>query len=149
VKLPRSLKQSIKKYNFRFTVNNAFEEVISACADREETWISDEIIENYLKLHHMGHAHSVETYIDDELAGGLYGVSLGGAFFGESMFNNISDASKAAFYHLVKRLKLKGFILLDSQYINEHTKMLGAIEVPRDFYLKQLTRALTLPVDFD
>lgn len=148
IKTPRSIKQFISKNNFSFTINKDFKKVITLCADRDDTWISDEIIAAFVQLHNIGYAHSVETWIDKELVGGLYGVSIGAAFFGESMFNNIPNASKSAFYYLVNYIKSRNFILLDTQYINHHTAMLGAIEIPRIQYLKILRKAIEIPVNF-
>lgn len=112
------------------------------CANRPDTWINDVLINSYINLHHLGYAHSVETFKDGLLVGGLYGVAIGAAFFGESMFSLVSNASKVAFYHLIEHLKARNFILLDSQFINEHTKMLGAIEIPRYQYIKILKHAV-------
>lgn len=148
IKTPRSIKQFISKNNFSFTINKDFKKVITLCADRDDTWISDEIIAAFVQLHNLGYAHSVETWIDTELVGGLYGVSIGAAFFGESMFNHIPNASKSAFYYLVNYIKSRNFILLDTQYINHHTAMLGAIEIPRIQYLKILRKAIEIPVNF-
>ena len=145
---PRSVLQSIRKQNFQFKISQNFEAVVIACSNRDSTWINDEIIEAYIKLNREGWAHSVETYSDGELAGGLYGVVIGGAFFGESMFTIINNASKAAFFHLVSHLKKQGFALLDSQYINDHTKMLGAVEIPKYMYMKLLDFAINLNCNF-
>ncbi len=142
---PRSLRQYFKKHPMEFRVDTNFEYIIKKCADRAETWISPEIIDAYIAFHYMGFAHSVETYMDGKIVGGLYGVTLGGAFFGESMFSEVSNASKAAFYFLAYRLMERGFILLDSQYLNEFTQSLGAVEIPKATYLKILHRALMLP----
>ncbi len=149
VKIPRSMRQILKKRNFDFTFNHDFELVIRKCADREETWINDEIIQTYVDLNRSGYAQSVETWQDGRIVGGLYGVSIGGAFFGESMFNSVSDASKAAYYALIKRLIERNFVLLDSQYINPHTEMFGAIEISRDYYIGLLRKAIKLPCKFD
>ncbi len=149
VKIPRTVKQRIKRENWDFHFNTSFERVIRLCSDREETWINEEIIQTYTELHYYGYAHSIETWGGHKLVGGLYGVTIGGAFFGESMFNLVSDASKAAFYALIERLKERNFVLLDSQYINPHTKMLGAIELPRIYYLQLLKKAIKLPCKFD
>jgi leucyl/phenylalanyl-tRNA---protein transferase len=146
--MPRSLRQFLKKYNFEYTVNNNFSAVIEYCSYRNDTWINDEIIEAYIKLNEAGYAHSVETWFEGELIGGLYGVSIGGAFFGESMFNLVDNASKAAFYYLVERLKNLNFLLLDSHYLNNHTKNLGAIEIPKFLYLIILKKAMELPCSF-
>lgn len=144
----KSLKQSIKKYEFEFTKNRDFEYVIRACSDRDDTWISEDIIENYTKLNKMGFAHSIECWSKDEIVGGLYGISIGGAFFGESMFNHLTDAAKASFHYLIDLLKRKNFILLDSQYINPFTKQLGAIEISKSEYLDKLSKALSIPIRF-
>lgn len=141
-KMPRSLKKTIQKENFKFTINADFEFVIRACSQRDETWINDEIIEVYNEVHKMGFAHSVETWKDGKIVGGLYGVCISKAFFGESMFTNVSGASKAAFYYLIDFLKQNNFELLDTQFINEHTEKLGAIEIPRNIYLTILDFAL-------
>lgn len=148
IKKPKSLLKSSRKKGFQYSVNADFEFVIRACADREDTWISEDIINIYKDLHENGHAHSVETWMNDEIVGGLYGLAIGGAFFGESMFNTESDAAKASFYYLVEHLKMRGFILLDSQYINPFTEQLGAIEISRENYLSLLKESLILPVSF-
>jgi len=148
VKMPRSLRQSLRKNNFSFTVDACFDRVIKECANRTDTWISKEIIDSYIVLHRFKHAHSVETWKDGELAGGLYGVALGGAFFGESMFSFITNASKSAFYFLVYKLKESGYILLDSQYLNEFTESLGAVEIPKSLYLGILRNAIEMPLKF-
>ena len=148
IKMPRSIRQFIRKFGVRFEVNRDFEAVINYCANRSYTWISQEIIDAYIDLHKLGYAHSVETYIDGKLVGGLYGVAIGGAFFGESMFNIVSNGSKAAFYYLVARLRERGYILLDSQYMNDFTKSLGAIEIHEILYFKLLKRALELDCKF-
>jgi leucyl/phenylalanyl-tRNA--protein transferase len=142
------LKQAIRKENFTFRIDSAFEDVIVNCSQRADTWINEEIIFAYTSLYNLGYAHSVETYKNEDLVGGLYGVSIGGAFFGESMFSSVSNASKAAFYHLVDHLKNKKFILLDSQYLNDHTASLGAIEIRKIQYLNMLNIAVNLPVSF-
>lgn len=141
-KISRSLKQVIKKKFFEIKINIAFRQVIEACADRKETWISQEIIESYLNLHKLGYAHSVETWYKDELVGGLYGVALGSAFFGESMFSRKKDASKVALVALVDILKQNNFVLLDTQYITPHLRRFGAIQITRDEYLKVLSEAI-------
>lgn len=149
VKISRSLRKVITRKEFDITVNNAFEDVIQHCADREDTWINDEIIESYTHLHHLGYAHSVETWHEGKLVGGLYGVAIGGAFFGESMFSHRSNASKVAFANLAHRLNERGFRLLDTQYINDFTASLGAIEIPDVVYHMLLTDALAAPSTFD
>jgi leucyl/phenylalanyl-tRNA---protein transferase len=146
--VPRSLGRVIRKQTFEVRVNEDFGGVIRACADREETWISPEIVDAYIRLHHAGKAHSVEAYAEGELAGGLYGVSLGGAFMGESMFSRMPDASKVCLVHLVERLKSRGYVLLDCQIQNDHLARLGAIEIPEREYLRRLERALVLDRSF-
>lgn len=147
--MPRSLRQRIRKGDYEIKIDTCFQTVMDRCADRGEgTWISDDITEAYCKLHDMGHAHSVETFYGDELAGGLYGVSLGGAFFGESMFTDLTDGSKLALAALVERMKQRGLRLLDIQFITPHLLRFGAKEVPRAEYLRQLEHALSLEVTF-
>jgi leucyl/phenylalanyl-tRNA---protein transferase len=147
-KKPKSLRRSEEKYEFEYRIDTCFRTVMEKCSEREDTWISEEIIETYMQLHYLGMAHSVETFEDDILVGGLYGVSIGGAFFGESMFNNVTDASKGAFFYLIERLKKRNFLLLDSQYINPFTKQLGAIEVSYSDYTKRLIKAINLHTSF-
>ena len=136
----------MRQGTYRVTINTCFERVINACAQTPRkdgnTWINPIIIENYCKLHQMGHAHSVEVWKDDALVGGLYGISLGRAFFGESMFSTARDASKVALVHLVARLVKQGYMLLDAQFINDHLKQFGIIEIPRDEYQGFLRLAL-------
>jgi leucyl/phenylalanyl-tRNA--protein transferase len=119
-----------------------------ACAKREETWISEAIIESYVQLHHAGIAHSVETWKDGILVGGLYGVAIRGAFFGESMFSKMKDASKVALVHLVMRLREKGYTLLDTQFATPHLQRFGAREIPRAEYLQRLEESLNIPCSF-
>ncbi len=139
----------LRNRELRCTVDQAFEEVIEHCATvHGESWINSRIIETYSALHHMGHAHSVETWQGDQLVGGLYGVSLSGAFFGESMFSLVPNGSKAAFYHLVEHLKERGFLLFDTQFLNDHTASLGAIEIPQAAFSTMLARALSSPISF-
>lgn len=144
IKPSHSTKKILKRAIFEVQFDTCFECVIIGCSNRPDSWINDVIINSYINLHKLGFAHSVETYKDGKLVGGLYGVAIGGAFFGESMFSLISNASKVAFYHLIEHLKKKGFVLLDSQFINEHTKLLGAIEIPMYQYLKILKHAVSL-----
>lgn len=145
--LSRSLAKTLKSDRFQVTVDTAFERVISACAEetdgRPGTWINGQIEAACRELHTRGHAHSVETWHDGVLVGGLYGIKLGGAFFGESMFSRMRDASKVALAHLVARLRVGGFTLLDCQFITDHLASLGAIEIPRDDYVALLDGALT------
>ncbi|MBX2990861.1 MAG: leucyl/phenylalanyl-tRNA--protein transferase [Bacteroidetes bacterium] len=147
-KVSRSLKQDIRKKEFEIRIDTAFEEVMRYCSDREDTWISEEIIAAYTKLNDAGFAHSVETWFRGSLVGGLYGVAIRGAFFGESMFSLLKNASKVALFHLVERMKAGKFILLDSQYMTEHLRSLGAIEIPRSTYLNLLSKALAIETKF-
>jgi len=136
------LRSFIRSRGYRCTIDHRFEAVMRACADRESTWITGDMIEAYTELHHQGKAHSVETWQGDALIGGIYGVSIGAAFFGESMFSHADNASKAAFHHLVDHLRAQGFILFDSQYINDHTRSLGAMEIPRAAFRSLLALAV-------
>lgn len=142
----RSLQKAIKHSTLTIRVDTAFESVMAGCAaeapDRPSTWINATIRTLYTELHRMGHAHSVEAFEGDELVGGLYGVSLGSAFFGESMFSRRTNASKICLVHLVERLKANGFRLLDTQFTTEHLKTFGAIDVPKEDYLKLLAGAM-------
>ena len=137
-----SLRRTIRSGEFDVTCDRDFAGVIAACADREETWINAEIERAMLALNASGHAHSIEAWRDGELAGGLYGVNLGRAFFGESMFSRRTDASKVALAWLVARLKAGNFTLLDCQFMTEHLKSLGAIDVSRETYVELLAAAL-------
>jgi leucyl/phenylalanyl-tRNA--protein transferase len=147
-----SLQKVLRREQFTHTADRAFEQVIRACAasvaGRRDTWINAQIEDAYIRLHGLGHAHSVECWADGELAGGLYGVRIGGAFFGESMFTRRRDASKAAMAHLVARLRVGGFALLDCQFLTPHLATLGAVEVTRELYLEWLSSALALEADF-
>lgn len=147
--ITRSLRLTVKKEPFKILLNRDFERVMRECAQREETWISEEIIQSYVELRRLGCAHSVECWEDNELAGGLYGVALGGAFFGESMFSRKRDASKVALVHLVQRLNEKGYLLLDTQFITPHLHGFGAVEIPRHEYLKRLKVAIQKECRFD
>lgn len=140
--ISRRLARTLRSGRFVVAINRDFEATIRACADRPETWISEEIIAVYCELHRLGLAHSVETYRDDALVGGLYGVALGGAFFGESMFSRATDASKVAFAVLCQRLRERGFTLLDAQFMTPHLASLGARLVSRAEYLRLLREAL-------
>jgi len=148
IKVPRSMISFIRKNSFKITINYDFKYVINQCVQREDTWISDDIIRAYLELHEIGYAHSIEVWREEKIAGGLYGVAFGGIFFGESMFNLLPNYSKIAFYFLVGHLKQQGFVLLDSQYINPFTKQLGAIEISREEYMKRLEYAISLQRNF-
>lgn len=147
-RIPRSLKILLRKQPFEIRLNQAFEEVMRRCAGRAETWISGEIIQSYCELHRLGFAHSVECWKDETLAGGLYGVAIGGAFFGESMFSMERDASKVALVHLVQRLRERGFDLLDTQFTTPHLARFGAKEIPKKEYLKKLAAALKKQTSF-
>ena len=144
VHVPRSLRRTIASGVFDVRVNTDFAAVIRACAERDETWISDDIERVYTELHQYGYAHSVESWRDGELAGGLYGVAVGGAFFGESMFSRVTDASKVALVALVERLREREFVLLDTQWVTPHLARFGAIEIPRAAYERRLAAALQL-----
>lgn len=144
--VPRSLAKKVRRKIFDIRINTAFARVIEACAqateDRPTTWINPLILTLYQELHRMGYTHSVEAWQGDELVGGLYGVSLGSAFFGESMFSRQTDASKVCLVHLVSRLRSRGFTLLDTQFTTDHLKNFGAIDVPRKEYEKLLDAAM-------
>lgn len=148
LRVSKSLARVVRKGTYEIRFDHDFEAVIRACADREETWINAEIIRAFVRFHEAGKAHSVEAYEDDELAGGLYGVALGGAFMGESMFSRRRDASKVCLVHLVERLKERGYVLLDCQIQNDHLARLGAVEIPESEYLKRLEHALSLDRTF-
>jgi leucyl/phenylalanyl-tRNA--protein transferase len=147
--ISKSLAKTIKRAPFDIRYDTAFEDVMKGCAapapDRPTTWINAKILSLYATLHKMGHAHSVEAWDGDELVGGLYGVSLGSAFFGESMFSRRTDASKICLVHLVERLRKRGFKLLDTQFTTEHLKSFGAVDVPKTRYEKMLARAIASP----
>ncbi len=144
----RSLRNILNRGLFEVRINSDFEAVMRGCAENRETWISEDIIDWYCRIHLLGYAHSVETWYEGRLAGGLYGVSIGGAFFGESMFSRQSNASKVALHYLITRLRAKGFILLDTQFITGHLEWMGAVEIPRKEYLKLLSKAIHLDADF-
>jgi leucyl/phenylalanyl-tRNA---protein transferase len=142
--VPRRLARLTRQAGFDLAIDTAFEAVMRACAERPEdgSWISEEIVDSYAALFRLGLAHSVEVRQDGVLVGGLYGVHLGGAFFGESMFHRVRDASKVALVALVDRLSRRGFTLLDTQWVTPHLIQFGAIEIPRDDYLRRLASAL-------
>jgi leucyl/phenylalanyl-tRNA--protein transferase len=141
----RSLRPIINQGVFEVKINQNFEMVMRGCAaprkDETETWISEGIIKAYTELHHLGFAHSIECYQNDQLVGGLYGVALGAAFFGESMFHTVSNASKVAFHYLIQILRQRSYHLLDTQFTNENVDRYGAVEIPREEYLKRLRKA--------
>jgi leucyl/phenylalanyl-tRNA--protein transferase len=140
--VPHGLKRIIKKGTFEVRINTAFPEVMSGCARRKETWINPVIRDSYVNLHRLGLAHSVETWLGNRLVGGLYGVAVGAAFFGESMFHEVTDASKVALYELVQRLRERSFTLLDTQWTTPHLAKFGAYEIPRRVYLERLKAAI-------
>ncbi len=143
-KASRSLRAVVRQGKFHITINRAFDDVLEQCADRGDgTWISPEIQQAYSTLHRLGFAHSVETWQGESLAGGLYGVTLGGAFFGESMFHCVTDASKVALFHLVERLRERRFVLLDVQFVTAHLQRFGVSEITRQDYEKRLRIALS------
>jgi len=143
LKVSKSLKQTINTGKFKVTINQDFEGTIRACADRDDTWISEEIIQCFLQLHELGYGYSFETRNNqNELVGGLYGVAMGKAFFGESMFHKERDASKVALVELVYWLRRNNFMLLDTQYITPHLQTMGAVEITQKEYLLLLEKAL-------
>lgn len=152
--VPGTLAKLVRRDPFAVVSDRDFPATIRACADRDRTWITPPIIEAYTELHEMGYAHSVECWQDDRLVGGLYGVALGGAFFGESMFYRVSNASKVALVHLVRQLRDGGYRLFDVQYANPHLEQFGVVEIPRAEYERRLRRALEVdatwwPADAD
>ncbi len=147
--VPRRLKKELRRHPFEMRMNTAFPAVIEACAKRKETWINEEIIAAYTELWRKGFAHSIESWRDGELMGGLYGIALGGAFFGESMFSRVSNASKAALVHTISFLKSYGYTLFDAQYVNPHLLQFGIREIPRQIYLTQLHQALEITPEYD
>jgi leucyl/phenylalanyl-tRNA---protein transferase len=146
--VPHALRGLLRKKIFEAKIDTAFSEVIEACAKREDTWINREIIESYIRLHELGYAHSVEAWTNGKLAGGLYGVAIGGVFFGESMFHRVTDASKIALAALVEHLRVQKFALLDTQWLTPHLQQFGGIEISRNHYLHLLRRAVELPRKF-
>jgi leucyl/phenylalanyl-tRNA--protein transferase len=149
--VPSRLARMVRRGMFEIRIDHDFERVIRACADRGDddgTWISEDIVEAYVELARLGLAHSVEAWQDEQLAGGLYGVHLGGAFFGESMFHRVTDASKVALVALVERLRARGFTLLDTQWITPHLEQFGAVEIPRAEYVRRLEDAIARPCRF-
>ena len=150
-RVPRRLHRVLKRGAFEISINRAFQQVVTACGSRPDpvgNWIDDEIIASYAALHEAGHAHSVETWHDETLVGGLYGVAIRGAFFGESMFHTMSDASKVALVELVERLRTCGYTLLDIQWLTPHLAQFGAVEIPRGQYLEMLADAMQEDCEF-
>lgn len=152
--VPSRLARVVRAGRFQVEVDRSFDAVIRACAETDRrdddpgTWIDEEILASYVELHRRGLAHSVETWEDGQLVGGLYGVALGGAFFGESMFHRATDASKVALAALVERLRARGFRLLDVQWVTPHLEQFGATEIRRSEYLKRLAEALAVQAEF-
>jgi leucyl/phenylalanyl-tRNA--protein transferase len=146
--VPHGLRRTLKKKLFEIRIDTAFQRVLDGCAQRRETWINGEIRTSYLNLHRLGHAHSVEAWQNGELAGGLYGVAIGGAFFGESMYHEVTDASKVALFGLIERLRERGFTLLDTQWTTAHLRTFGTFEMPRSEYLAELRVAVDLSCQF-
>ncbi len=144
----KSLRRVLRKGVYEILINHDFEAVIKACADRGETWIGGGIIAAFMAFHRAGKAHSVEAYLDGELAGGLYGVAIGGAFMGESMFSRRPDASKVCLVHLVERLRERGFVLLDCQIQSGHLARMGAVEISEEEFLRRLEIASSLRRSF-
>jgi leucyl/phenylalanyl-tRNA--protein transferase len=152
MRVTKNLARLIRRKKFTVTFDREFETVINRCADtfrpgQPGTWLTPQMKEAYINLHNHGYCHSVEVWLDGKLAGGLYGVALGKAFFGESMFHAVTDASKVAFYHLSEYLAAKGFHLIDGQVSTPHLLSLGAVEIPRDKFLIMLREALKFPTD--
>ena len=148
--IPSTLAALVRRNKFDIRINSDFETTMRGCmaARPDGTWINEKIVAAYVRLHQLGYAHSVEAWLDNKLAGGLYGVSLGSAFFGESMFNRVRDASKVALVHLVNRLRERGFELLDTQATTEHLRRFGCIDIPADEYLVRLKLALAHECEF-
>ncbi|KQI71008.1 leucyl/phenylalanyl-tRNA--protein transferase [Loktanella sp. 5RATIMAR09] len=148
-RISRSLARRMRQSAYTVTYDAAFADVVRGCADRDETWINATIFELYCQLHDHGFAHSIEVWDKERLVGGVYGVTIGAAFFGESMFSRATDASKIALAYLVDRLRLSGFQLFDTQFITPHLASLGAVEIPRAHYHALLAQALSHDVSFD
>ncbi|MAX75009.1 leucyl/phenylalanyl-tRNA--protein transferase [Alterinioella nitratireducens] len=146
--ISRSLARAIRAERYQVRVNADFAGTVLGCAARDETWINDQIFDLYEQLHAAGFAHSVEVWDGDDLVGGVYGVALGAAFFGESMFSRRTNASKIALAYLVKRLRYGGFQLFDTQFVTDHLLSMGAVEIPRSEYRKRLEKALDWEADF-
>lgn len=150
--IPRSVRRLLRRKPFEVTIDRAFKSVIEGCAEpapgRRKTWITSQFVKAYTKLHEAGHAHSVECWLEGVLVGGIYGVSVGGLFAGESMFHRITGASKVALVHLVEHLRERGFMLFDIQMVTRTTALFGAINVSRDEYLDRLAKVVDLPVQF-
>ncbi len=152
IKIPKKFKRFLKNNNFQIAIDNNFEQVIDNCAKltdrRKDTWINDTIKKIYIEMHNIGLAHSVECYLNQELVGGLYGIKIGRIFFGESMFSFVSNASKTTLVHLLERLKVGGFKILDTQFINEHLKQFGALEVSNKEFKNIIEKHINKEADF-
>ena len=146
--VPHGLQRERRRQQLEIRIDTSFERVMRACAERPDTWINDEILESYVRLHELGCAHSLEAWSANELVGGLYGVAIGGAFFGESMFHRVTGASKVALWALVEHLRARHFTLLDTQWLTPHLAQFGAREIPRALYLHLLNSAIDLPRSF-
>ena len=146
--IPHGLKRTLKKCPFEVRFDTAFREVMLGCADRSTTWINELILDSYTRLKDLGFGHSVETWQDGQLVGGLYGIAIGGVFFGESMFSRVTDASKVALVALVERLRKSGFVLLDTQWTTNHLETFGAHSIRRREYLARLHQGIALKVKF-
>ena len=146
--IPHGLQRTLRKNGFEIRINTAFADVMRGCAAREETWINGEVFDSYVNMHRLGLGHSVEAWRDGKLAGGLYGVTVGGAFFGESMFHRETDASKVALVGLVSRMRARGFQLLDTQWTTPHLRTVGTTEVSRAKYVRLLHAALAAECRF-
>lgn len=147
-RIPHGTRKTLRDPAWEVRLNTAFEPVMRACGTREETWIDETIVQSYLGLFHLGHAHSVEVWRDGTLAGGLYGVAMGAAFFGESMFHTVPGASKVALVWLVTRLRERGYHLLDTQWSTPHLELFGGTTIPRRIYLEKLADALAEECQF-
>ncbi len=145
----RSLRARIRRGDYQLSIDRDFESIIRHCAARDDTWISEEIIAAYVTLHGLGYGHSIEVWLENRIVGGLYGVAIRGAFFGESMFSEKSDASKMALVHLVERLKVGGFLLLDIQFMTDHLEKFGAVEISKAAYEQRLRQALSIKADWN
>lgn len=148
-RISRSLRRAIRTSPFRITFDTDFSRVVAGCADREETWINGPITRLYAALADAGFAHSVEVWDEQQLVGGVYGVTIGAAFFGESMFSTRTNASKIALAYLIDKLRSSGFVLFDTQFITDHLSSLGAVEIPRGTYRRNLAEAIEIEADFD
>jgi len=146
--IPRSARKASESIDFEIRKDTDFAGIIDGCSDREQTWLSKDLIEAYKRLHRRGHVHTVETWLEGELVGGLYGITFRGAFFGESMFSRISEASKTALIALIKHLKEKDYLLLDVQYLTEHLQMFGAVEIAFDVYTEMLRQSYLRGCEF-